>query len=253
MRSQYEIALVADSYDQHGASYAKRRLSGGMLFNDYIEAPVVRDLLGSAKHLAGTNVLDIGCGPGVYSKLLIRSGANVLGVDSSHVMLSATEEYCSTAVASATGGGRFVLSSFEAIDLGQERFDIMLATFMISYFPDLPRAFEKMGAHLAPHGRIITSMLHPVRLFSQRTNEGYVVSDYFAGGIYEADFLADDSVIPLRRYNFEELYAAADAGGLRISKLIEPRAVSGCGFPDAEKVEFYCRHPSILVLQLVAK
>lgn len=254
MNQQYELDLVAASYEQHGAAYARKRLTGGMLFNDYIEGPVVRELLGSSRRLSGSSVLDIGCGPGIYTHLLLQSGANVLGVDSSSVMLNATKEYCKSTSTVEAGIGRFVHSSFESVDLGDERFDIVLATFMLSYFNDLPGALAKMRAHLAPRGKIIASMLHPVRLFSsRRTEEGYVVSDYFSGGIYEADFLHDNSALPLRRYNFSDLQAAADSAGLKISQLIEPRAHSGCGFPDEEKVSFYSRHPSILILQFSVK
>ena len=254
MEQQYELDLVTAMYEQHGAAYSKKRLSGGLLFNDYIEAPVVREMLGSVKRLAGANVLDIGCGPGVYSRLLLNSSANVLGVDSSAAMLNATRDYCMADANAKCGIGRFVHSSFESVDLKGEQFDLILATFMLSYFHDLSLAFAKMREHLAPHGRVIASMLHPVRLFSsRRTDEGYVVSDYFSGGIYAADFLHDNSALPLRRYNFRELHAAAKAGGLKIGVFAEPRANEACGFPDEAKVAFYTRHPSILVLELTAQ
>ncbi len=253
-QTQYELDLVAATYEQHGHAYAKKRLSGGMLFNDYIEAPIVRRLLGNAKQLRGKSVLDIGCGPGVYSSLLVRAGASVLGVDSSKVMLNATRETCEAIDLPDKGQSRFVLSNFETVDLGEERFDVVLATFMLSYFSNIAEAFAKMRVHLAPRGQVITSMLHPIRMFAtKRTDDGYVVSDYFDGGVYEADFLNDNSPLRLRRYNFDEIYEAAGAAGLKISGLFEPRASLNCGFPDQEKVSFYSRHPSILILQLTLK
>lgn len=254
IQTQYELDLVANSYELHGEAYARKRLSGGMLFNDFIEGPAVRELLGNSRRLSGANVLDIGCGPGVYSNMLLGSGANVLGVDSSRVMLNSTMKYCQRLALPGKGNARFIHSTFELVDLGEERFDIVLATFMLSYFRDLSSAFSKMRDHLGSRGRIIASMLHPVRLFARgRSDSGYVVADYFSGGIYQADFLDDNSTLPLKRYNFGELFSAAEAAGLRISHLIEPRAQIGCGFPDGAKVDFYSRHPSVLVLQLTAR
>lgn len=254
MKTQYELDLVAASYEQHGHAYAKKRLGGGMLFNDYIEAPIVRSLLGEAQRLNGANVLDIGCGPGIYSSLLLRAGANVLGVDSSLVMLKATEEYCSGINSAGCGSARFLHSTFEEADLADEKFDLVLATFMLSYFENLESALSKIRDHLSPKGRTIVSMLHPVRLFStSKGSHGYTVSDYFGGGYYAADFLHNDAALPLKRYNFEELFDAIKHSGLKVLNLLEPRASLNCGFPDDEKVRFYSAHPSILVMQLAAK
>lgn len=254
MQTQYELDLVAAAYEQYGQSYAMRRLNGGMLFNDYIEAPVIRKLLGPVRRLRGIRALDIGCGPGVYSNLLLRAGASVLGVDSSSVMLEATRSYCGRSQGDGERRARFLLSSFELADFGGEQFDVVLATFMLSYFDDLTAAFVKMKKHLAPRGRILTSMLHPIRLFSsEKSKDGYVVSNYFSGGVYKADFLAESASLPLKRYNFEDLCAAARAANLIITDLLEPRASVGCGFADEEKVEFYSRNPSIVVLQLTAR
>jgi SAM-dependent methyltransferase len=251
---QIDPDIVVDSYNQHGERYSARRLSGGMLFNDYIELPIVKGLLGSPRELTNARVLDIGCGPGVYTKLLLRAGAKVVALDSSAVMLRAAINHCNDLDAALLGQCKFIQESFETVDLAESSFDVILATFMLSYFADLTQALSKMRASLARGGRIIASILHPVRLFAiDRDEQGYLIGNYFSDGFYKADFLDESSTLPLRRYNFEQLHSAADDAGLRIAQLIEPRADPNCGFPDPAKIEFYSANPSILILEMKQK
>jgi len=253
MQKQTELDFVATMYDQHGHAYSRRRFTSGLLFNDYIEAPLVRQLIGNANHLEGVNVLDIGCGPGIYSRLLLAAGAQLTAIDSSAVMLEVAKRYCFDFPVKIDSTSAFIHTSFEDANFGQQKFGLILATFMLSYFSDLPSAFKKMKIHLAPGGKIIASMLHPIRMLSKCSNEGYLVSDYFCGGTYDSDFLHDSFHIPLKRYNFEQLHSAIDQAGLKIARLLEPMAIPNCGFHDVTEVEFFSKHPSIVIFQLNLK
>lgn len=254
MSGQTEFDFVSAIYDQHGSAYSKLRFAGKSLFNDYIEAPVVRDLLVSGNNIRNINVLDIGCGPGIYSRLLLAAGARLTAIDSSQVMLKVAKDYCSNLASDIFTSSTFIHSSFEKARFDQEKFDLILATFMLSYFSDLSFALSKMRASLALGGKIIASMLHPIRMFSSKASgQGYIISDYFSGGLYESDFLHDNSPIPLKRYNFEQLQLAIDQAGLKIISLLEPTAAPNCGFYDSKEVDFYSKHPSILILQLNRK
>lgn len=251
---QYELDINTAIYNQFAGQYCVDRLSGSVLFNDYIEAPVVRELLKETGKLNRKNILDIGCGPGIYTKMLHKAGASIVALDSSEYMLNATKDFCVDVDGNLPANIEFIRSRFEDVDLEKRKFDVILATFMLSYFEDLKEAFKKMADHLGKNGKIITSMLHPVRMASTR-QEGnkYLLSDYFSEGYYEADFLDKNKPLRLKRYSFEKIYLAAESAGLQINELFEPRAQIGCGFPDEEKVEFYSKNPSIVVMCLTGK
>ena len=50
----------------------------GWFFNELLEMPAMLEILGNVK---GKNILDFGCGTGIYAKLLTKKGANVKGFD----------------------------------------------------------------------------------------------------------------------------------------------------------------------------
>ena len=53
------------------------------------------------------NVLDLGCGPGVYATELTAKGANVTAVDSSHEMVELTKSYPLNRPPYSTYAGRY--------------------------------------------------------------------------------------------------------------------------------------------------
>ncbi|MDD2272621.1 MAG: class I SAM-dependent methyltransferase [Desulfuromonadaceae bacterium] len=254
MNKQSELDLIAESYNLYGSKYSRERISSGLLFNDFIEAPIIKKLLEFPMRISNLKVLDIGCGPGIYTKHLLNAGAKVVAIDSSDVMLEAAKEHCMSLPSELFSKCDFIKSTFEAHELNDSKFEIVMATFMLSYFTDLTQAFTKMRKHLGNDGIIITSMLHPIRLFAKNKNShGYTVGDYFQSGNYVSDFLDSAITIPLRRYNFEQLHTAANQADLKIIQIIEPKADLTCDYPDREKLEFYSVNPSILIMLMGAK
>jgi 2-polyprenyl-3-methyl-5-hydroxy-6-metoxy-1,4-benzoquinol methylase len=251
---QFELDLNTSLYNKFGEKYCVERLSGAVLFNDYIEAPAIRSLIGNSLDIKGKNVLDIGCGPGIYTKMLTMAGANVTALDSSELMLNATRIYCDTVDNLISGSVKYINLRFEDADFGEKKFDLILATFMLGYFDDLTFVFKKMKAHLNKGGRIIASMLHPIRLFSDGCRDGkYIVSSYYSEGYYKADFLDKENPLNLKKYNFQDIFHALNSTGLRVSDLFEPKASISCGFPDIDKVKFYSENPSVLIISISAK
>ncbi|WP_332859509.1 class I SAM-dependent methyltransferase [Janthinobacterium svalbardensis] len=249
---QLDLNFNTSIYDQFGRKYCLSRFSNGSLFNDHIEAPVVASLIDDASSLRGKRALDIGCGPGIYTKMLLSHDVNVTAIDSSSLMLDATKEYCESSGYKAGGNLEFIQGRYEETNFNGS-YDLILATFMISYFEDLTLAFIKMRSQLKKGGYIITSMLHPFRMFERDRIPSDLYPSYFEGGFYQADFLDKDSPLKLRRYNFSDIFFAATSAGLRITKLIEPKANLDSTYPDRNKLEYYSRHPSIVVLKLVSR
>ena len=102
----------------------------------------------------GDRILEIGCGHGVAAALIcnmLKTGAYV-GVDRSQKMVAAAAKRNEAHVRS--GKARFVLAALESLDLGEERFDKVLA-MRVRLFHDEPAEACRLAQRwLAPKGRL---------------------------------------------------------------------------------------------------
>ena len=250
---QFELDVTVDAYDKYSSNYIKTRLTEGALFNDHIEAPVVRDFIDDIRTFRKINVLDVGCGPGVYTKSFHKIGANVVAIDPSETMIAAAKNNCISSELSNLNKLEFFnlkLNEFKT----DRNFSLILATFMLGYFENLRESFEIMENMLTQSGRIITSCLHPDRIFSVSKNDtGYLTGDKDRNKMYEADFLGKDAVIYLHKHSFEEIFSAASDAGLIVRKMREPLLPKGYPYHDSKKAEFYSRNHSIAVFEMARK
>jgi arsenite methyltransferase len=101
----------------------------------------------------GDRVLDVGCGPGFYSReLLDRVGpdGSVTGVDQSPQMLAVakrrSEEF---------GNARFEEGDATALPVESAGFDRALSVQVLEYVKDIPSALSEMHRALKPGGRVV--------------------------------------------------------------------------------------------------
>ncbi len=111
------------------------------------------ELIAEAAKLEGDEILlDLACGPGIYSRPFARrlSRGAVVGLDLSVPML----DYASSR-ARAEGLDNLVLVHGNALDLPfpDNEFDAVNCCGAIHLFPDLPRAFGEISRVLGPGGR----------------------------------------------------------------------------------------------------
>ena len=76
-------SLPQEAYDKLADSYAA--LVDTKPHNAYYDRPAIQSLLVDLKE---RDILDAGCGTGVYTEWLINRGARVVGVDANEKLLS---------------------------------------------------------------------------------------------------------------------------------------------------------------------
>jgi ubiquinone/menaquinone biosynthesis C-methylase UbiE len=100
-------------------------------------------------------VLEIGCGHGVAADLICRrlDGGRLVAVDRSPKMIAAAAKRNAAHVEAGTLD--LVVSSFEDLDLGDRRFDVLLAVRVGLFHREPERARALAERWLAPGGRIV--------------------------------------------------------------------------------------------------
>lgn len=113
---------------------------------------IVDDLDLSPDH----QVLEIGCGHGVAADLICRrlDGGRLVAVDRSDKMIAAAAKRNAEHV--RAGRLELVVSSFEDLDLGDQRFDVLLAVRVGLFHREPERARARSARWLAPGGRVVS-------------------------------------------------------------------------------------------------
>jgi SAM-dependent methyltransferase len=159
-------------------------------------------LLALLPPLTGCVVLDLACGSGRYSRIAIHQGARlVIGIDNSSHML-----------AEAAWLSARALGTTEAIPLAACSVDTVVCGLAVGHLPRLAPTLRECARVLRPGGAAMISDVHPFLFLNgaQRT--------FSSGG----QILAVEHYVHL----YSDFHQAAQAAGLRIDALLEPRALA---------------------------
>ncbi|MEM7337431.1 MAG: class I SAM-dependent methyltransferase [Actinomycetota bacterium] len=122
-------------------------------YNALYDRPVMLDLIGD---IDGREVLDAGCGPGIYAAELLGRGAAVQACDASPRMVELATE--------RTAGAAAV--RVHALDepftwLADQSVDVAVCALVLHYLNDRPAFLAEMRRVLRPDGRLVISTHHP--------------------------------------------------------------------------------------------
>ena len=102
----------------------------------------------------GERVLEIGCGHGVAATFICEAGARLTAVDRSPKMIAAAARRNAAYV--EAGRAEFLVGSLEALELGDRRFDKVLAVRVGLFHREPERARRLAERWLAPGGVIVS-------------------------------------------------------------------------------------------------
>jgi SAM-dependent methyltransferase len=154
------------------------------------EWPALKALLPGLRDL---RVVDLGCGFGWFCRWArLQGAAAVLGIDVSQKMLARAR--AATTDAAIT----YLEADLEGAELPQAAFDLAYSSLALHYVEDLGGLLAKVHRALAPNGRLIFSVEHPI--FTAPTQPGWSlgvdgrkiwpVDSYLCQGPRRTDWLA---------------------------------------------------------------
>lgn len=231
----YDDAAVFETYRQ--------RRAGDETPNDTLERPDLLELIGA---VPGRRVLDLGCGDARIGVELLAAGArSYLGVEASARMADAGR------AALAGTAGRVVRATIEAWVYPVEAFDLVLSRLALHYVEDVAAVFARIFGALAPGGRFVFSIEHPVITSSDRAlaaggrRQHWVVDDYHVQGRRVTTWMGGEVV---KYHRTIEAYVAALQGAGFVLEALREASPRRAAFLREETYQRRRRIPLFLLL-----
>lgn len=190
--------LAVDTYDKIAGIYAKQ------YFNDLSDTPWIDRFL---RYLpAGAKILDVGCGPGEFTKYLLDKGYDAIGIDLSEAMVKIARERVSSE--------HFATMDMRHLEYKPSTFDGLLAAYSLIHIPSgkIAGTLQELHRVLKPGGYMlaITQQGEPDKVVDEPLMQGekmfinFFTEQRIAAALHDAGF----GIV------YQEELAAEDPGAL---------------------------------------
>lgn len=224
------------------ATYRRHR-QGADTPNETLEKPVMMDLI---RPIAGKRILDLGCGDAAIGRELLQHGAaSYLGVEGSHRMAAVATQTL------ADMAGRIILQTIEDWTYPHAVFDLVIARLALHYVADLAPICTNVFHALAPEGRLVFSVEHPIITSCDSgwtdgtLRQDWVVDNYFTTGLRVTHWLG--GTVQKYHRTVEDYFHLLQKAGFIIEGLREARPQRE-HFHDVQTYERRKRMPLFLIL-----
>ncbi len=200
---------MSDLYEKYAVAYD--RVVRENIYNALHERPSTYALLDDIK---GLDVVDLGCGSGVYAEYFIEQSANrVTCVDASSEMVNIVNTNLPGKVNAYVQDLNFGLP-LEA----EESADVIVSSLVIHYIEDLTAVFKEVHRVLKPGGYMVFSTHHPFADFECSVSGNYFEKEL----IHEQwDTVGTPVHVSFYRRSLTEICDAVTSSGLLISRVTE--------------------------------
>lgn len=218
----------ADAFDVHAESGA---------YNALYDRPA---LLALAGDVTGLEVLDAGCGPGLYAAELVSRGARVTAFDASPRMVELARVRAPGAVEVRAADLE------ERLPWRDESFDLVVLALVLHHVEDRVGMLRELRRLLRPSGRLVLSTVHPTADWLWGGGGYFDVAD-----VEEA--WNDGWQVRFRRQPLSAWCDEFAEAGLLVERVVEPRPVPEMEQAFPEVFERLSREPGFVAFSLVRR
>jgi len=233
---------VRKTYDRISLLYDKKRKEK-IIYNDYNELPATLSLL---KNIKGKKILDLGCGTGIYTKILKKRGADIQGIDISPKMIELAKQNVKNV--------NFRVGSVYRLPYKSGIFDIVVASLVVHYFSDLDRAFREIRRVLKKNGVFIFSTDNPVVNITHRikgkSRKYRIFGDYFKEGKFYEYWPIFKTRIPYQHITFQTWIRTIVKNGFVIEDYIDTKTIKKAKKLDRSVYNFTSKVPWFCVFKV---
>lgn len=202
------------NYTQFADRYAER--APVKPHNALYERPATRALLGD---VAGLDLLDAGCGPGIVSAELAGEGARVSAFDVTPAMVALAKERCANLDVSVETGDLGAPLHW----LADAAFDRIVCSLALDYVEHLTPTFREFHRVARPGAVLVFSMAHPMRdWIDTRTRGSRTYFDTTRFGLHWGGFGEPKPWVEAFRRPLADIFNALIESGWRIERVTEP-------------------------------
>lgn len=205
-------------------------------YNAHYDRPAMLELTGDVR---GKDVLDAGCGPGLYAEHFVDRGAMVVGIDNSPAMVALATER-------VTGSATFRVHDLDQpLDwLPTASFDVALSALVLHHLSDPTTLMRELHRVLRPSGIAVISNQHPTSDWARLGGSYFAVEDF-------TETWSRGWVVRARRAPLQYWCDAFTDAGFLIQRFVEPRPAESMkdAYPkDWEKLH---REPAFFAVRLI--
>lgn len=231
--------IALEAYESFAEKFAARVDTAP--YNAYIERPATLSLLPPVKD---KQVLDAGCGPGVYSEWLVKHGATVLAIDVSPKMVELARKRLGNKV------------EIRQADLGKpldfledKTFDIVLSPLVLDYVKDWHSLFTEFARILKRAGLFIFSVEHPFPKMWPTEERVRPPTHYWTTELIEVEWTGVGVVVPSYRRPLQAMITPLNAAGFVVERIIEPLPTDECRRLHPATYEETSKRPTFMCIR----
>ncbi|MBN2070316.1 MAG: class I SAM-dependent methyltransferase [Candidatus Krumholzibacteriota bacterium] len=215
MDSEYQKSKVKEYFDEDSRRYEEVRYT-----EDYSNCHQYSYLARMAHVLElleddGKKILDIGCGPGIYTRQLLDRGYNITSIDIAPGMI----EKASKKFSDEIGEKRVTFTTGEIYDLNDMEgyFDAVLCIGVVSYIPKIREFLDKIYSLTRPGGYAVIQIS---KKYSPKSFDEQLVypSIQKIKGVIRPGSRSDDTGVILTRYRTAVFDRLCRESGLLMEK-----------------------------------
>ncbi len=226
---------MSDPYSDHAAAYAAHNAVAP--YNALYERPALLDLAGD---VAGLDVLDLGCGPGVTTAELVGRGAQVTGLDRSAALVEH---------ARGLSGAEFLVHDLaDPLPFASGAFDFIVSGLVLHYLDDWSAVLAEVHRVLRPGGRLVASVHHPLTDIGIRSLEphGTYLESYRIADVWE--MAGEEVVVRFWHHPLGRMTGWIAGAGLALTDVVEPRPLPSMADSHPESSARLSAEPAFLLL-----
>ena len=209
------------------------------IYNACLERPSLQALIGN---IEGLDILDLGCGSGIYAEYLLSQGAHrVTCIDFSEQMIELVKSKL----------GSNVKSYVQNLALGlpledSDSADVIISPLVVHYVEDLSMVFKEAFRVLKPNGYMVFSTHHPFADFEYSKSGNYFERELLT---QEWDTIGEPVSVSFYRRSLSELTDAITSNGFAITQISEGKVAEEAKGISVETYEHLSKNPSFIFIK----
>ncbi|TGA72082.1 class I SAM-dependent methyltransferase [Aliivibrio fischeri] len=209
------------------------------IYNAYLERPSLQAMLGDVN---GCDVIDLGCGSGVYADYFIHRGvAKLTCIDYSSNMIEIVKRKFGDRVTAYAQN-----ASIGLIKEASESADLIISPLMIHYLEDLSVLFNDVVRVLKNGGSFAFSTHHPFADFECTLSGNYFEREF----ITEMwNTVGEPVEVTFYRRSLTEIMNAITDSGLVVTQLSEGKVAEEVKQISLEKYEYLSKNPNFIFIK----